>query len=138
MSISSRVILASIVMVIQSTAAWGLPLSERERLCQLAIEAGGRQFFADSLAAFAVCEDHIARGILPAGTDCQIEAGTTAKRTIAATRLADRITSRCAPDVAATLGLGGDCAAARTPDTVIGCLQGNHDANASRLINAAN
>jgi hypothetical protein len=104
----------------------------------LAIEAGARQFFADSLAAFAVCEDRVARGILAAGTDCQSEATTTAKRTIAAARLADRLGVRCPPDVVATLGLGGDCAGPRTPSTLIGCIQGNHDANAARLIAAAN
>ena len=134
----SRVVLAATVLVMQSASAWGLSPAERARVCQLELEAGAKHFFADSLAAFAVCRDRVARGLLPPATDCQSEAATTDRRAAAASRLADRIASRCAPDVAAALGLGGDCAGARTPSSVSGCLQGNHDSNAAEMMAVAN
>jgi beta-glucosidase len=112
-------------------------VAQRARRCEAAVAGGGKRLFAASLAALAGCEQRLARGALPAGTDCQTEAGATAHRALAATRWADRIAATCPPDVAAALALGGDCTAARSPSALIACVEGNHAANATAVVGAA-
>ena len=137
MSIAARRTLAGLFVLVLVAPAHAGSLTQRHRACESAIADGAKRLFAHSVAALAACENRIGRGALAAGTDCQTEPGTTARRAAAATRWANRIDAICPTDVAAALALGGDCAAARTPSALIGCVQGNHDANATALIAAA-
>src|SRR5262249_60311831 len=98
---------------------------------------GGRQFLKRAMAARAACRRGIARGTLPAGTDCHGEATASATRAAAAARLAQSIGQACSPAAAASLNLGGDCAGAHTIDDLTGGSRDGHDADATTLLGAA-
>src|SRR5262245_7596341 len=135
MSTPARVAIAIFVVVVESAAGWALTTPERQ--CQQALARGGRQFLKRSMAALAACRRGIARGTLPAGTDCRGEATASGTRAAAAARLAQSIGQACSPAAAAALYLGGDCAGAHTIDDLTGCIQDGHDADATTLIGAA-
>jgi beta-glucosidase len=102
--------------------------------CQRALPPAARQFLGRSLAALADCHERIARGSLPAGTDCVVEPTTVRRRAVATTRLRRRIRKRCTDADAASLMAGGDCLDARTAAALATCVGGSHAADAAAVI----
>jgi len=135
MSTSHRLVLATVVLLVATADGWSLTQSERQ--CEDGLATAGRQLLSHSTALLTTCRRAIARGKLPPGTDCLSDATTSAKRAAAAAKAAHRIRQACPMAAAASLRPGGDCASARTPDALVGCVLGSHDADAETLIAVA-
>ncbi len=107
-----------------------------EQHCQKAIASAGARFLKKSTTILTSCQGAIARGALPAGTDCLTDAATSDRRAAAAARLARRIGAKCTDTEATSLMLGGDCAGARTVAAIVGCIGGSHAAAAVETVGA--
>ena len=135
MTTTRRLVLAALVVLV--APASGATLTPPERRCQGALAGAGRQLLDRTMTILAGCQHAVARGTLPAATDCLTNAATTQARATMAAKLEQRIRQACASG-AASLAPGGDCAGARTPNALAGCIHGSHDADAVALIGAAN
>src|SRR5437867_624404 len=133
MSSPARLARAAIVVLLDIALASTLTASE----CQDAITGAGTQLLERSLAAQAACREGVARGKLPARTDCLVEATTRRKLAAAAAKMAKRVREACADAAVARLGLGGDCTGVRTATGLVACLLGSHEADAATLIAVA-
>ena len=108
-----------------------------EQQCQKAIASAGARFLKRSTAILTSCQRAIARGALPAGTDCLTDAATSNRRAGAAAKLARKIGAKCTDATAGSLALGGDCAGARTVAAIVGCISGSHAAAAVETVGGA-
>ncbi|HLK11975.1 MAG TPA: glycoside hydrolase family 3 C-terminal domain-containing protein [Candidatus Binatia bacterium] len=131
MSLPSRLALLAALL----TAAPAPALTPEGR-CQAGVAAAGARYFDRSLAILTACRAAIARGRLPAGTDCLARSATTRRRAEAAAALTHRVRRACSETAAAALMPGGDCAGARTPAALAACVAGSHEADAEALIAA--
>jgi len=130
-----RLAVAILIALINAAPLQALDPSERQ--CQNAIATAGKRLLKRSLAALASCERAVARGGVPAGTDCLTDPTTAQKRAEAAAKSADRITQRCTDAVVTSLAPAGECSGARTVADVVACITGSHDAEAGTLLQVA-
>ncbi len=126
---STAVFLAAAVAVLGSQPALA------QDGCPRAVPHAASTFLARSLGALAACRARIARGTLPAGTDCNAASAGALQQ--AATTLLGRVAGACTDAAVAALQPGGDCAETRTAATLGACLVGSHGAICAALVGVA-
>jgi beta-glucosidase len=111
-------------------------LSVAQSRCQRQQAWAAGRFLRTSIAALATCHARLGRGVLPAGTDCDTEAGTAHTLAVAALELESGIHRQCTDELVTSLGFGADCVRISTAAGLAGCLQQTHGAQARALIDA--
>src|SRR5262249_4224807 len=78
------------------------------------------------------CKDDVARGDLPADTDC--DTATAARVDKLRTTVAGKIGGFCPDAAVAGLGFGKPCTGVTTSNHLVGCVVGSHDDGVDRLV----
>src|SRR5437870_3155083 len=127
----ARVVIASIVVFVGVTRA--VALTGPDERCQQAIAGSGLKLLGRSAAILAACGREIARGHLPAGTDCLADPATAQARDAAATKALASVGALCSDGSVMAIAPAGDCRGAATVADVSACLRATHDAEAVTL-----
>jgi beta-glucosidase len=125
-------VVATIVLLASLASA---PALVPERHCEEAISGAGRRLLDVSLATLASCHRAIARGAIPAGTDCLTAPATIRKQ--AAADAARHLRHACGDADVASLAPGGACDGTKTVTGLATCLAGSSAAEAETLIAVA-
>jgi len=128
---------AAALLVILLAAGAARATGPAERRCERALTRVGPRLLARSTGLLAACARAVATGARAASTDCLADPAIARRRAAAARAARRRLGRACSVEAAAALHLGGDCAEARTPDAVAGCLVGTHDADADAVLAVA-
>ena len=127
---------AALLVILLATGA-ARATEPAERRCERALGRVGPRLLARSTGLLAACARAVATGARAASTDCLADAAIARRRAAAARVARRRLGRACSVEAAAALHLGGDCADARTPDAIAGCLVGTHDADADAVLAVA-
>src|SRR5262245_825278 len=125
---------AAIVLVAALASA---PARVRERRCQEAISQAGRRLLDSSLTSLAACRRAIARGALPAGTDCAATRATIRRQAGAKADATRALRSACTDAEVVALAPAGACASTATVADLGTCLAGSNAAGAEALLAVA-
>ena len=102
------------------------------RTCQknAALQASNFAFKKHDL--IRACKDDVARGKLPADTDCDTETAARVQkaRAVAATKIG----GFCPDAAVAGLDFGAPCTGVTTSNQLVGCLVGSHDDGVERIV----
>jgi beta-glucosidase len=128
------VVVLAIVLVAALASA---PARGPERRCQQAISETGRRLFDASLTNLASCKRALARGTLPAGTDCAAARGTIRKQASAKADAGRDLRRACSDAEVVSLAPAGACAGIRTVAGLTTCLAGSNAAGAEALLAVA-
>jgi len=112
-------------------------LTNDQLVCQNTVAIQGRKLFKKVFNALAKCQDSIASGKLPVGTDCTVEADTAAKITKAENSLGEKVQQSCSDATIASLDFGASCFAVTTKDDLVACTTAEHESAAQSLIAVA-
>ncbi|MGH7790249.1 MAG: hypothetical protein ACRERC_25500, partial [Candidatus Binatia bacterium] len=123
-------------LVVMGALALLLPAAAHAtpQACQQVAATAGRQMFGRAQTILAGCQRAIARGSLPAGTDCHADPATAAKRLAALRAPIDRVLATCSDADVAGLTPGGPCDGVKTAAAFAACLAASHGAEADALI----
>ncbi len=130
-----RFAVAAVIVLVAALAS--APARVPERRCQAAISEAGRRLFDASLITLASCRRAIARGALPAGTDCAAVRGTTRKQASAKADAARHLRRACSDAEVVSLAPAGACAGTGTVAGLTTCLAGSNAADAEALLAVA-
>jgi hypothetical protein len=101
--------------------------------CRGTVAKEGSKFFSSSYKARHKCLGDVARGKLPAGTDCALEPRAALKTARAAAKLEEKIRGACL-DAHVAGSYAADCVAASTVDALVTCTRDSHAAAAVAML----
>jgi beta-glucosidase len=101
--------------------------------CRDAVADAGQRLLDRSVAALSACRRSVARGSLPAGTDCLGDAATGRKRAAATVKPAERVQAACSDGDVAAIAPGGACFGATTLAKLVACQRASHGVEAESL-----
>ncbi len=102
--------------------------------CQKAAAKESQKHLLGRLKAFQKCKDKVAKGALPAGTNCVTEEKTAQKVAKAESKATSKITAACPDASVAALTFGTPCAGVTTGAGLLTCLLTDQRAAADALI----
>lgn len=108
-------------------------LTPAEAKCRQRVGTEGRVLMKNVQKALGTCQDKIAKGTLPAMTDCTLEPSTAARISKAEAKLTSKIASTCPDAIVAGLVFGGGCYGVSTSAELSTCLIDTHEAQAFAL-----
>lgn len=108
------------------------PVTGAPRTCQKNAALQATNFAFKKLDLVRACKDDVARGALPADTDC--DAATSTKVDKLRTTIAGKIGGFCPDAAVAGLAFGAPCTGVTTSNNLVGCLVGSHDDGVDRLV----
>ena len=108
------------------------PVTGAARTCQKNAALQASNFAFKKLDLVRVCKDDVARGKLPAETDCDTE--TDARVDKVRTTIAGKIGGFCPDAAVASLPFGKPCTGVTTSNQLVGCLVGSHDDGVDRVV----
>lgn len=129
-----RLGLAVLLLFASTPAAFGVDLTFDQRRCQSEVGRQGRAIFKDVAKALRKCETRIAKGSLPASTDCSLEAKTAQKIAKSLQKVSDRLAGECDDGIVPAIPLGGECLGVDTLADLTTCLVDTHRARAEDAI----
>lgn len=124
-----------VVLALVAAAPAGAALDPAEQTCQMEVGRQGRAYFRSVSRALRRCKDRIAKGALPQGTDCTIEARTAPRLAAAESRYGTAVARRCTDGAVGGLVFGDDCYGSSTVAELSSCQVDAHQDQALRLIN---
>ena len=108
------------------------PVTGAARNCQKNAALQATNFAFKKLDLIRACKDDVARGKLPADTDC--DAQTSSRVDSVRTTIAGKIGGFCPDAAVAGLPFGAPCTGVTTSNHLVGCLVGSHDDGVDRLV----
>lgn len=109
-------------------------LTAEQAKCLKTIGQQGRKLFKKVTKTLQKCEDKVAKGKLPAGTDCQTETKTADKIANIKTKVTEKIAKLCTDADIAALTFSGPCAGKTTVADLTSCLIQTHEEEALSAI----
>ena len=129
--------LAVVATVVILAALVSAPARVPERHCQQAIASTGRRLLDESLASLGACQRRIARGALPAGSDCLTARAAVRGQGAATAGAARNLRRACSDADVVSLAPAGACTGARHVADLATCLAGGAASAAETLVAVA-
>jgi hypothetical protein len=103
-----------------------------QRDCQKNAALQAERFAFRKHDLLRACKDNVAKGRVPADTDC--EAQSAAQLTNVRGAAAAKIAASCADATVASMAFAAPCTGVTTTNQLVGCLLGSHDDGVDRLL----
>ncbi|HEY8513922.1 MAG TPA: CehA/McbA family metallohydrolase [Candidatus Binatia bacterium] len=103
-----------------------------QRECQKTAAVQAERFAFRKHDLLRQCKDKVAKGKLPADTDC--DAQTNAQLAKVRAAAAAKIAAKCSDATVASMAFATPCTGVTTSNQLVGCLLGSHDDGVDRLL----